>query len=58
MIVIHTYGFDVPALSLLYYLKNRKQRVQIDRTFSSREKILLGISQGIILKSLLFNIFM
>ena len=58
MIVIHPYGFDIPALSLLYYLKNRKQRVQIDRTFSSREKTLLGIPQGLLLKSLLFNIFM
>ena len=33
---LHAYGFDIPALRLLHnYLTNRKQRVKIDRTFSS-----------------------
>ena len=33
---LHAYGFDIPALRLLHnYLTIRKQRVKIDRTFSS-----------------------
>ena len=56
---LHAYGFDISFLCLLHnYLTNRKQRVKIDRTFSSWEKILFGVPQGSILRSLLFHIFL
>ena len=56
---LHVYGTDIESLEFLQdYLSNRTQRVKLDFTFSSRLKILLGISQGFILGSLFFSIFL
>ena len=52
------YGFDKRFLLVIYnYLSNRKQRVKINDCFSSWSEILLGVPQGLILGSLIFNIF-
>ena len=56
---LHACGFSIPALRLKYsYLKNRKQRTQINSAYSCWEEILFGVPQGSILGPLLFNIFL
>ena len=42
---------------MLSYLKNRSQRVNVNKTFSSRKEIIVGFTQGSILGPLLFDIF-
>ena len=47
------------SIRLIYsYLVGRKQRVKIDKEYSTRQKILFGVPQGSILGPLLFNIHM
>ena len=54
---LHPYGFDLPALELIQsYLSDRKQRTNIDATYSSWEETLFGVPQGSILVSLLFDL--
>ena len=54
---LNAYGSDMKALNFIYdYLRNRKQRTNIDNANSSWQKILYGVPQGSILGSLLFNI--
>ena len=56
---LHAYGFSIPALRLVYsYLKNRKQSTKINSPYSCWEEIILGLTQGSILGSLLFNMFL
>ena len=56
---LHTYGFSISGLSLIYgYLANRKQRTKINSSYSSREEILFGVPQGLILGLLRFNILL
>ena len=43
---------------LFSYLKNRKQRVRLNNTYSEWIDILFGVPEGSILGSLLFNIFL
>ena len=46
-------------LNLLFsYLKNRKQRVRVNNTYSEWIGILYGVPQGSILDPLLFNVFL
>ena len=53
------YGFETDALRYMKsYLKNRKQRVRVNKTFSEWERITTGVPQGSILGSLLLNIFL
>ena len=54
----HTYGLDLLSLKLLHsYLTKRRQRLKINKTYSSWTDILLGVPQDSILGTLLFNIF-
>ena len=52
------YGFSKEALKLMKsYLKNRKQKVQINNKFSSERDVIAGVPQGSIDGPLLFNLF-
>ena len=55
---LNSYGisYDSPSLTL-NYLTNRKQRTRIDTTLSNLRQIKVGVPQGSIVGSLLFNIF-
>ena len=56
---LHAYGIKKGSLKLLFsYLKNRKQRVRLNNTYSEWIDILFGVPQGSILDPLLFNIFL
>ena len=51
-----TYGLDYTALKLIFScLKNRKQCVRINNTYSNLENIISRVPQGSIVGSLLFN---
>ena len=55
---LHAYGIKKGSLKLLFsYLKNRKQRVRLNITYSEWIDISFGVPQGSILGPLLFNIF-
>ena len=44
---LKAYGFSINALDLMYsYLKNRKQLVQINESFSSAKKVHAGVPHG------------
>ena len=55
---LKAYGFSKEALKLMKsYLKNRKQKVQINNKFSSERDVIAGVPQGSIDSPLLFNLF-
>ena len=54
----HAYGFSKNALNLMCsYLKNRKQRVQINNNFIATKTVIVEVPQGSINRPLLFNLF-
>lgn len=56
---LHAYGFSMISLKFIWsYLSDRKQRVEINESFSFWEKILSGVLQGFELGPLLFNIYL
>ena len=56
---LNAYSFNIPALHLIHdYLSNRKQRIKIKNIHSISMEIVFGVTQGSILRPLLFNIFL
>ena len=56
---LHAHGFEIDSLRLIYsYLVGRKQRVKIDKEYSTWQEILFGVPQDSILDPLFFNIHM
>ena len=56
---LHAYGFSKQALAVICsYLSNRKQRIKINNVFSSWKDLILGVPQGSVLGSLLFNFYL
>ena len=57
--MLHAYGIKIESFNLLFfYLKNRKQRVSLNNTYSEWIDILYGVPQGSITGPLLFSIFL
>ena len=55
---MHAYGFDLSSVKFIHsYLKNRKQNVKINNTFSIFQILLSEVPQRSILGPILFNIF-
>ena len=55
---LEAHGFDNYTIRYVYsYLKNRKQCVKINNTYSDLLNIISGVSQGSIVGPVLFNIF-
>ena len=55
---LKAYGFSLNAVKLMCsYLKNRKQQVQINNKFSSKNIVIPRVPQGSIDGPLLFNLF-
>ena len=53
---LKVYGFSKETLSFMCsYLKNRRQRVQINNKFSSLKEVIAGVPQGSIDGPLLFH---
>ena len=56
---LDAYGFKNDASYLFFnHLKNRKQRIKINSSFSSFQNIISGVPQGSLLGHLLFNVFL
>ena len=55
---LHAYGFDTDALKFIHsYLKGRKQKTEINSSYSSFAEILFVVPQGSVLVLLLFNVY-
>ena len=55
---LKAYGFSTNALNLMHsYLKNRKQKVQVNKKFSLERNVIAGVPQGSIDGPSLFSLF-
>ena len=55
---LHAYGFSKQALNLINdYFSNRYQRTKVGEKFSTWIELIIGVPQGSILGTLLFNIY-
>ena len=56
---LNAHGFDRKTLKLIYsYLKGRIQSARINNIYSNFLELLSGVSQGSILRAILFNVFL
>ena len=52
---LNAYGFSKEKIRLIFsYLKNKKQRVNIHKTFSSWRELLYGVPYGSVLEPIFF----
>ena len=59
IVKLHACGFNLMALKPIQsYLSKRTERTKINLTYSCREEILFGVTQGSIISPLLCNIFL
>ena len=55
----NTYGFNQNALIFIYsYLKERKQRIKVESSYSSWKELIFGVPLGSILGPFIFNTFL
>ena len=60
LLLVKLKHYGIRGLMLFWlnsYLSNRTQKVKASNSFSNSQSILAGVPQGLILSSLLFNIF-
>ena len=56
---LNAYGFSLPTLRLIHdYLSHKKQKTRVNNSYSKWLAVIIGATQGSILRPVLFNIFL